>query len=436
MTFPRHLIARRVFNAPLMIVPEKLDVIIGAIWTDAAPSPQAEVYRRASEDRPYRVTNGNTAVIPICDTLVHRGSWIDAESGMASYEGIRQQLRAALADEEITGIILDIDSPGGEVAGCFDLADEIAAARGTKPILAVANEMAASAAYALGSAAERLFVTRTAMVGSIGVVAMHVDMSKFDEKMGVKYTPIYAGARKVDFSEHAPLGAEAKSLAQAEIDKTYDLFVQTVARNRRLDERAVRETEAAIYSGADAVKAGLADEVGTLQEAVGALARRNSKSTGSFMRAATDVLPSPAALAAPGVPARSVKQGNIMTDIKEPEAGAEQAEVIDIQKVREEAEAAGEARASARLSARATEIRDLCSLAGVSARAGEFIASQMSVADVRKALMEARAAADEKSVISGSHTSASPDALAKANNYGWDAIVAKAAKHRFATAQR
>ncbi len=125
-----------------------------------------------------------------------------------------------------------------------------------------------------------------------------------------------------------------------------------------------------------------------------------------------------------------------MTDIKEPEAGAEQAEVIDIQKVREEAEAAGEARASARLSARATEIRDLCSLAGVSARAGEFIASQMSVADVRKALMEARAAADEKSVISGSHTSASPDALAKANNYGWDAIVAKAAKHRFAAAQR
>ena len=174
-------------------------------------------------------------------------------------------------DPRILGILLDVDSPGGEVGGLFDLADEIYGARAEKPCMAIADDDAFSAAYAIASSAQRLFVTRTGGVGSVGVIALHLDQSGFDEKVGRKYTAIYAGARKNDFNPHEALSGSAKDELQSEIDRLYDMFVGTVARNREMKPALVRNTEAGLYYAEKAISAGFADQVGTFDDALDAV---------------------------------------------------------------------------------------------------------------------------------------------------------------------
>jgi ClpP class serine protease len=145
----------------------------------------------------------------------------------------------------VRAILLDVDSPGGETGGVFDLADRIRAASRVKPVWAVANDMAFSAAYALASAAERVFVSRTSGVGSIGVIALHADQSAKDEQDGVRYTTVFAGARKNDLNPHAPLSDEAFAGLEAEVNRVYDLFVGTVAQHRG-SPRLVRATRGAL----------------------------------------------------------------------------------------------------------------------------------------------------------------------------------------------
>ncbi|MBU9123526.1 S49 family peptidase, partial [Burkholderia multivorans] len=215
--------------------------------------------------------SGKVAVIPIHGTLVRRTSGLEAESGLASYAGIAAQLDAALASPEVAAILLDIDSPGGESGGVFDLADRIRAASQLKPVWAVANDMAFSAAYALASAATRVFVARTGGVGSIGVIAMHVDQSAKDAKDGVRYTAVFAGERKNDLNPHEPISDAAHAVLKAEVDRVYELFVETVARHRGLDAGAVRATEAGLFFGPNAVATGLADAVGGFDDALAQL---------------------------------------------------------------------------------------------------------------------------------------------------------------------
>ncbi|MGD7175730.1 S49 family peptidase, partial [Ralstonia pseudosolanacearum] len=168
-------------------------------------------------------------------------------------------------------ILLDVDSPGGESGGVFDLADRIRAAAAIKPVWAAANDMAFSAAYALACAASRVFVSRTGGVGSIGVIAMHVDQSVKDAKDGVRYTAVFAGARKNDLNPHEPITDEAQAQLQAEVSRIYRLFVATVGSYRGLSAEAVTATEAGLFFGQDAVAAGLADAVGTFEDALAQL---------------------------------------------------------------------------------------------------------------------------------------------------------------------
>jgi len=211
------------------------------------------------------VTKEGLAIIPVNGILSNRLSGLDSIVawifGDTSYETIRAQFIGALKDPAVKKIVFDCDSPGGEVEGCFDLVDEIYQARGTKPIYAVVNETALSAAYAIASAAETIYLSRTAKAGSIGVITVHLDQSKFDENQGAKYTVIHAGARKADFNSHAPLSPEAQTIAQSMVNDAYEIFVKTVARNRGLTPQAVRDTEAGLYFGKKAVEAGLADAV-------------------------------------------------------------------------------------------------------------------------------------------------------------------------------
>ncbi|OYZ99323.1 MAG: serine peptidase, partial [Rhodobacterales bacterium 17-64-5] len=194
--------------------------------------------------------------------------------GQTSYEGIAAQITAAASDPMVRGIALEIDSFGGEVAGVFDLADAIRTARASKPVWAFVAEHAFSAGYALASQADRIILPRTGAVGSIGVVVMHADLSGQLSDAGVTVTLIHSGAHKVDGNPYAPLPDLVRARIQAEIDNIRTLFAQTVAagRGRRLSAEAALATEAECYRGAEAVAAGLADEVSDPASAFAAFA--------------------------------------------------------------------------------------------------------------------------------------------------------------------
>jgi len=248
----------KLFNTPLLLEAGTAAALMHSLSQDPWKAEAKAPGLGGSEPSSY---GEKLAVIPIHGILTQRpDEFLEFFYGNTSYEGIRENFKKALADPSIGAILFDIDSPGGEASGVFDLADEIHGARGTKPIYAVSNEAAYSAAYAIASAADRVFVSRTAGVGSIGVIAMHVDQTAFDEKRGLKYTTFYAGARKNDFNPHEPLSETARKIAQTGVNNLYEIFVAAVARNRGLKEDDIRGTEAGILVGEEAVKVGLADE--------------------------------------------------------------------------------------------------------------------------------------------------------------------------------
>jgi signal peptide peptidase SppA len=218
------------------------------------------------------------AVIEISGVLIHRGGWIGQSSGQTSYEGIAAQIEAAASDPSVRGLALEIDSFGGEVAGVFDLADRIRAIRGSKPVWAFIAEHAFSAGYALASQADRILLPRTGAVGSIGVVVMHADLSGQLDQDGLRVTLIHSGRHKVDGNPYEPLPKNVRDDIQREIDVLRFLFAETVAAGRtgRLSQEAALATEAATYRGADAVAAGLADEVTDLAQGFAAFRQRVS----------------------------------------------------------------------------------------------------------------------------------------------------------------
>lgn len=261
-------LAQRLFNTPLALHPRKAEVVMAALtdrfgltriqsmsdWDDD------DSFSRQARDTGYDVVEG-IAIIPVQGTLVQKLGTLRPYSGMTGYDGIRACFLRALNDSEVKAICLDIDSPGGEVAGCFDLVDEIYAARGSKPVWAILSESAYSAAYALASAADKIIVPRTGGVGSVGVIVMHVDWSQKIKNDGLQVTIITYGDRKAESNPYEPLSETARKAIQSDIDEMGRLFVSTVSRNRGIAERTVRDTEAACFLGGDGVQLGLADEV-------------------------------------------------------------------------------------------------------------------------------------------------------------------------------
>jgi signal peptide peptidase SppA len=276
-------LAQRVFNRPVMIHPAKAEVITAALAdrfgvAHLLHGPAAEpvalvpmhVDAEPEQQGCYEVVSG-VGVIPIEGTLVAKLGCLAPWSGMTGYDGIRQNFLAALDDPAVRGIVLDIDSPGGEVSGVFDLADTIWQARGVKPIWAILTECAYSAAYALASAADRIIVPRTGGTGSIGVVCLHVDWSRAFDKAGLTVTLIRSGERKFQVNEYEPLSKPALAAVQSDVDEISALFCATVARNRGIDAGAVRDLQGGTFLGADGVAIGLADACQAPDEAFGDL---------------------------------------------------------------------------------------------------------------------------------------------------------------------
>lgn len=281
-------LASRLYGTPLLIARPKLEVILGVVArklagdTLATPPPSRTDSGLGGD---LQVQDG-IAILPILGTLVRRSSYIGAASGLTSYHDIEAMAEAAFADPEVRAVLLEIDSRGGEAGGVFDLAQrlrQLAQASG-KPLWAIADEAALSAAYAIACAADRLWLTRTAEVGSIGVVAVHVDESAADAKAGLNYTFLHAGAHKVDGHPHAPLPASVAADIQADIEQLHEQFISLVAGFRRLTVDAIRDTEARVYRGEAALQAGLADQIGTRAEAITALQRQLAMSAGRSLR--------------------------------------------------------------------------------------------------------------------------------------------------------
>jgi signal peptide peptidase SppA len=366
-------LACRVFGTPLLISRPKLDVILAVLAPRLgieAPSVQPAL----ATQPPLRSSASGIAVVPVLGTLVRRTVGLEVTSGLASYAAIAQQLDAAMSDPKVHGVLLDIDSSGGEAAGAFELGRKVRAAAKHKLVWAIANDNAFSAAYAIAAGAQRIFVTETAGVGSIGVIALHMDQSAKDAAEGLRYTAITAGARKNDFSPHEPLKPDAHAALQAEVDRLHGLFVEHVAGLRGLPADQVRATEAGLFFAADAVKAGLADGVSTFDAVLAELQAQAVPPAGQRPRRMSRYF---------------TPSDRRMTDTVLPQASAVSEDAQDPQLAQLVSQARREAAASAQA------IAELCLIAGCPQRAAEFLAAGATEAQVRHTLLEARAAASE-----------------------------------------
>jgi signal peptide peptidase SppA len=272
-------IVQAVQALPWAILPEKLAVIreiliLRANGQRVTPEEIKAELEAARNGERQMVSGGSmVAVIPIVGTLIPRGNMMMEMSGAVSVQQTQARFRAALSDPEVGSILLDIDSPGGQVGGIEELAEEIYQARGQKPITAVANTLAASAAYWLASAAGELVVTPSGEVGSIGVFAMHEDISAALDKLGVAVNLIAAGKYKTEGNPFEPLGQEAREAIQGRVNEYYDMFTRAVARGRGVSQADVIGGfgEGRVVGAEQAVRLGMADRAATIDEVIGGL---------------------------------------------------------------------------------------------------------------------------------------------------------------------
>jgi signal peptide peptidase SppA len=384
------------------------------------------------------ITVERIAVVAVIGTLVSRSGYLAAASGLVSYPDIGDAIAAAMDDPTVRGVILDVDSPGGEVGGLFDLVEQMRAikAGNGKPLWAVVNESALSAAYAVASDADRLYVTRTGVVGSVGVVAVHIDESGADAKAGLAWTFVFAGDRKVDANGHEPLSERARATIQVDVNRLYAELCGLVAANRGLTSEAMRGTDAAIYRGELAIRAGLADRVGTLDLAI------------AEMVAELDRAVPPARSIINPTPKRSTSMAKSTTEqvaddkVAEPQRSlvaqaAAQAPVSNpepppppIQVPAAAPEPAAEPDPAERLRAEYAEIAGLAAQAirlGVSVDAADAMRRGVSAADLRRSILDTLAArAEATSVI----------AAAPSTPVAGDSPIVRRAKERAAAAAR
>ena len=221
-----------------------------------------------------RASAGAVAVIPLHGVVVPRAGMFDDVSGLTSLDRFGARFREAMNDERVGSILLHIDSPGGVVDGVPEMAAEIMDARGVKPVVAIADAMAASAAYWIAVAADELVVTPSGEVGSIGVFSSHVDWSGFEEMQGIKTTLIAAGKYKVEANPFEPLSDDARAAIQARVDDYYGMFVKGVAtaRGRKASEVRGGFGEGRVVGARDAVAMGMADRVADFRQTVTAMA--------------------------------------------------------------------------------------------------------------------------------------------------------------------
>lgn len=430
--FLPHL-ASRLYGTPLLLARTKLDIILSVLGSRIGWSETLDLKSPALSAVPFapdqQANTHGIAVIAVQGSLVRRNLGVDAQSGLMSYAEIGVALDSAASDPSISGILLDIDSPGGEAGGVFELAQRIREVDAIKPVWALASDCAFSAAYAIACAASRVLITQTGGVGSIGVIAMHVDQSLRDAQQGYRFTPVTAGDCKNDLSPHEPLNKDATVRLQAEVDRLYGLFVDHVAAMRNISPKAIRATQAACYFGADAIDVGLADALVRSDQVITEFAvylsqsrvvRNASRVIGVSQQAFAKTSAESPAAPAPPLSFTTPKEISMIQDeppttssipstdapVNLPALHDEDGQVQDSQPnqtsesvvndpaVRSDATAvANTARADALI------IAELCQLAGQSDRIVGFLSQGISPHHVRQVLLQQRAQSEEISSL-------------------------------------
>jgi len=281
------------YRTPWALLPETLAAVRMVLhrWVAGVKLGEEEIkaavgdapaQARERMDRDARAGGDMIGVLPIFGIIGHRARLVQQmSSGVnTSTELLAKSFRAMMNDPSVGAIVLDVDSPGGSALGIEELSSEIFAARGRKPVVASVNDMSASAAYWLASAADEVVITPGGMAGSIGVWTSHENWSKYLEELGVEVKLISAGKYKVEGNPYEPLGEQARAAMQDTVDKYYDMFVRAVHRNRKAESlKAVREGygEGRVLLAADAVKANLADRIGTFDQVIAELQAKLAK---------------------------------------------------------------------------------------------------------------------------------------------------------------
>lgn len=297
-----------VLNSPWAILPAKLEEI-QAIYCARARGEEVDLQAiearlgrpMVNEQQAYEVVNG-TALIPLRGVLGQRMNLMSNMSGGTSTEMFAADVRSAAADPAVQSIIVLADTPGGTVAGTQAAASAVRAVRGVKPIATLVQGVMASAGVWIGSASDLVVLdSKTSQIGSIGVVATHVDVSQREKEMGIKTTEIVAGKYKRAASQYGPLTETGQAMMQAQVDYLYSLFVADIAANRETTEADVlqRMADGRMFIGQQAIDAGLADQITSLEELISQLASASTSGRTQFPAASSmDSHQTPSQLAA------------------------------------------------------------------------------------------------------------------------------------------
>ncbi len=330
-------LASRVLNTPLLLEPGYARVFFSALASRLGitelqdetglvpmgqkPRVDGRTYNKTrtnawgEQEILFQVADG-VALLDVKGTLVHKHGYLKPYSGMTGYDGIIARAAMMFAEGDVKGVLMDMHTPGGEVAGCFDTADRLRqlAQQAGKPIWSVCNDMNCSAGMALASAASQRLVTQTGVAGSVGVVMAHASYKDYLKEEGIKVTLIHSGAHKVEGNPYEDLPAEVLARFQADTDALRNQFAELVARNLGMTVEAVLATEAATYRGQEAIDIGFADLLVNGHEATAEFSEYLSTqgritTLGATM---TETTSAPNASAAP--PASAAEQGN-QTDL-------------------------------------------------------------------------------------------------------------------------
>ena len=293
----KQLLVSEFLTTPWALMPERLQAMTAVLtrWSAGDP-PSEEALFQVNTDKVLRDTRkqfaaasagSGIAVLPLYGVVTQRGNMVDDISGPGSTSTQRftDALRQVLADDTVGQILIDIDSPGGSVYGVSELASEIIKARAQKPVVAVANSLAASAAYWIGCSASEFYVTPGGEVGSIGVWQAHFDYSKAFEEEGVKPTLISAGKFKVEGNPYIPLDPEAQAFMQSRVDDYYGAFIKAVAKGRGVSVSEVRDGmgEGRVLGADAALAQKMVDGIATFDDVLARMQKsaRSSQSTGA-----------------------------------------------------------------------------------------------------------------------------------------------------------
>jgi signal peptide peptidase SppA len=289
----QQLLIAEFLATPWALMPERLNAVAAVLarWSRNTPASE-DVMQRIAADRSARevrrqsnqVNGGGAgngiAVLSLYGMVTQRGNMVDDVSGPGSVstQQFAASLRQALTDESVSQILIDIDSPGGSVYGVAELADEIISARAQKPVIAIANSLAASAAYWIGACASEFYVTPGGEVGSIGVWQAHQDYSKAMDEAGVKTTLISAGKFKVEGNPYTPLDEDAQAFMQSRVDDYYAAFTKAVAKGRGVSIAQVRDGmgQGRVLGAEAALASNMVDGIASLDDVVRKM-RRNAK---------------------------------------------------------------------------------------------------------------------------------------------------------------